>query len=253
MLQPEFPSSQPSSSHAHDADRNAHAAIDAGRLKVDHTDAEVVRPLTTAEYCERVYQTADGDPARIPWHHGRADELLIGWLNREAPRLVRPGSRAVVVGCGLGDDVAELTARGFDVIGFDVSATAIHWAALRHPRCAQRFMQADLLDPPSRLLGRFDLVVEISTLQSLPPDLRRIGAANLARLASARGVIVSVDCGRLVEEPSDGAEGPPWPLSPAELESLLCSAGLGCVTQPKAIPVEGEPDHVRVMGVFVRG
>ena len=40
---------------------------------------------------------------------------------------MRRGSR-VVVGCGLGDDVAELLSRGYDAVGFDVSPTAIGWA-----------------------------------------------------------------------------------------------------------------------------
>lgn len=221
--------------------------------KLDHTDTEAVRPLSVAEYCERVYAQAAGDPERVPWHHASADDVLMAWLNRDAPRLVRPGCRAVVVGCGLGADVAELDARGFDVVGFDVSPTAVHWAALRHPRCAQRFIRADLLDPPARMLGRFDLVIEVSTLQSLPPDLRGIGAANLARLAAPRGIVLSVDCGRCNGATGDDAEGPPWPLSPNELESLLCGAGLGCVQVPHEIPVPGEADHVRVMGVFVRG
>lgn len=246
MFEP-TPSRQDPSQHsdAHHATTHAH--------KLDMSDTEAVRPLTVAEYCERVYAQAQGDPDRIPWHHGHTDNVLLNWLNRDAPRLVRPGCRAVVVGCGLGDDVAELDARGFDVLGFDVSGTAVHWAGLRHPRCAQRFIRADLLDPPARMTGRFDLVIEVSTLQSLPPEIRSIGAANIARLTATRGIVLSVDCGRLNEEPGDNAEGPPWPLSASELESLLTTAGLGCLCRPQALPVPGEPDHVRVMGVFVKG
>jgi SAM-dependent methyltransferase len=222
--------------------------------KVDAMDlAPAPHPLTNAEWCEWIYANAAGDLHRVPWARSGADGLLLKWLNSEAPRLVRPGCRAVVIGCGLGDDVAEMAHRGFDVIGFDVSPTAVQWAARRHPSCAQRFLRGDLLDLPFRLVGRFDLVVEVCTLQSLAPELRPTGAANIARLATSRGVVVVVSCGRPAGEEDDDLEGPPWPLSTRELESVMAGAGLGVVGGVRAVPCDNQPDHLRVMGTFVRG
>jgi SAM-dependent methyltransferase len=234
-------------------DEPQRSALTRPALKLDALDTEAVRPLTTAEYCERVYSEADGDPDRVPWAQHGPDELLVQWLNRDGPRIVRPGSRALVVGCGLGDDVAELAARGFDAMGFDVSPTAVRWAARRHPDHAARFLQANLLDLPARLLGRFDLVVEIGTLQSLTGELRTIAARNIAQLASSRGVVLAVSCGRHCEEDCPDAEGPPWPLSTRELESLFASAGLGSLGGAKECTPAGDEGHVRVMGLFVRG
>jgi SAM-dependent methyltransferase len=225
---------------------------DVPRLKLDALDTEVVRPLTNAEYCERVYAGAEGDCDRVPWAHHGPDELLVQWLNREAPRLVRPGSRAVVVGCGLGDDVAELDKRGFDVLGFDVSPSAVRWAARRHPRCAGRFMQADLLDLPARLAGRFDLVIEVCTLQSLAPDLRALASRGLSRLAASRGIVLAVACGRRCAEECGRMEGPPWPLSTSELASLMGTAGLAELGGVREVEAS-DHEHLRVMGVFVRG
>lgn len=220
--------------------------------KVDDTDLAPSRPLSNAEWCEGVYCTADGDPERVPWCHGGPDALLLKWLGNEAPRLVRPGCRAVVVGCGLGDDVAELAARGFDVVGFDIASSAVRWAARRFPSHASRFLVCDLLDLPLRMAGRFDLVVEICTLQSMPPELRKTAAASLARLAAPRGVVLAISCGKHAEEVGP-EEGPPWPLSADELESLMAGSGLASMRPVAEIACVDDPDHVRVMGAFVRG
>ncbi|HZW07769.1 MAG TPA: methyltransferase domain-containing protein [Phycisphaerales bacterium] len=220
--------------------------------KIDATDLAPARPLTNAEWCESVYCSAAGDPERVPWGRCGPDGLLLKWLSSDAPRLVRPGCRTVVVGCGLGDDVAELAARGFDVVGFDVSTSAVRWAARRFPSHANRFLVSDLLDLPARMVGRFDLVVEICTLQSVAPELRKTAAGSLARLAAPRGVILAISCGKHAEE-NGPEEGPPWPLSADELESLMAGAGLASMRPVVEVPCIDDPDHVRVMGAFIRG
>jgi len=82
---------------------------------------------------EGIYGESGGDPKRIPWAHERACPWLVTWLDVEAPGLVRPGSRAAVVGCGLGNDAALLHERGYDVRAFDVCGTAVELAKRRHP------------------------------------------------------------------------------------------------------------------------
>ncbi len=227
-------------------------AISAPLPKVDSTDLSPVRPLTNAEWCEGVYCAADGDPERVPWCRCGPDGMLLKWLANEAPRLVRPGCRTVVVGCGLGDDVAELAARGFDVVGFDVSTSAVRWAARRFPSHANRFLVSDLLDLPARMVGRFDLVVEVCTLQSVAPELRATAAASLARLAAPRGVVLAISCGKHADEVGP-EEGPPWPLTAFELENLMAGAGLASMRPVAEVACVDDPDHVRVMGAFVRG
>jgi SAM-dependent methyltransferase len=220
--------------------------------KVDMLDFSPTRSLTNAEWCEAVYANADGDPDRVPWCRCGPDGLLLKWLGSDAPRLVRPGCRAVVVGCGLGDDVAELAARGFDVVGFDVSNSAVRWAARRFPSHANRFLVSDLLDLPPRMVGRFDLVIEICTLQSMTPELRATAAASLARLAAPRGVVLAISCGK--HDGEDGPEeGPPWPLSACDMDRLMTGAGLTPMRAAVEVPCVDDPDHVRVMGAFTRG
>ncbi|MFT3687109.1 MAG: class I SAM-dependent methyltransferase [Phycisphaerales bacterium] len=220
--------------------------------KVDALDYTPPRLLTNAEWCESVYASADGDPDRVPWCRCGPDGLLLKWLGSDAPRLVRPGCRAVVVGCGLGDDVAEMAARGFDVVGFDVSNSAVRWAARRFPSHASRFLVSDLLDLPLRMVGRFDLVIEICTLQSMAPELRSTAVASLARLAAPRGVVLAISCGK--HDGEEGPEeGPPWPFSACDMDRLMTGAGLTPMRAAIEVPCGENEDHVRVMGAFTRG
>lgn len=182
---------------------------------------------------EEQYRRAGADASRVPWARGSACPHLVRWLNSEAPHLVRPGGRVAVVGCGLGDDVMELAARGYDAIGFDASPAAVGWAQKRFPAEAARFVQADLLNLPPRMLHRFDLVVDCGVLDHLPPEARGSAAASLAKLACSRGVVVTVEQGA----PDDSLASaervlPPWPICCRELGGLMSSAGLRPVREP---------------------
>lgn len=236
---------------------DAHASaggLRSERLKVDDTDLAPLKAESRFEvqWCEQVYQEAMGEAGRVPWNLDGPCPILTEWLNVRAPRIVRPGSRAVVVGCGLGDDVVELVDRGYDAMGFDVSESAIKWANRRHPQCAGRFLMADLLSLPQRMLGRFDLVAEVGTLQSMPIELRLLAAKCLCKLLTPRGVMVAIACGRDDAEAKEPIEGPPWPISDHELDSLMATAGLGIMSPAQGLVMPGD-DHLRVMGVYVRG
>ena len=122
-------------------------------------------PADWIERFDSIYRDAAGDVDRVPWAHRQPCPALVTWLNTEAPLLVRCGARAAVVGCGLGMDACLLRERGYDVVAFDASPSAIDWARRIHPDDADMFQVADVLDLPSRLRHRFDLVVEVHTLQ----------------------------------------------------------------------------------------
>ncbi len=229
---------------------------------IDHESGAPCDASDTAcsaqQFFESIYECAEGDPTRVPWADCRPNPVLLAWLNREACHLVRPGSRAVVVGCGLGDDLVELTRRGYDAMGFDVSPTAVRWAARRHPHMSDRFLQADLLDLPARLVGRFDLVVEISTIQSVHPSFRRLVAAGIGRLVAPRGAVMTLARGRADNEELDPRDGPPWPLTKGELLALMSNSGL-CphgdiceVCDLRGGDAEQAPGRHWLLGTFVR-
>ncbi len=218
----------------------------------------VVEPLSRAlrspgasGWHEEVYQAAERDSAKVPWVDERANPALVSWLNAEAPGRIRPGARAVVVGCGLGDDVVELLNRGYDATGFDVAPTAIDWARQRFPACAESFLVSDLFDLPARLRRRFDLVVEANTIQSVSPEQRTAAARAIASLCCPRGTVVCVCRGRDDDQALESFKGPPWPLSVHELIGMFEQAGMHPIRQPDDFEDDEAPPVRRIRAAFV--
>lgn len=183
--------------------------------------------ISTAELArdfDAIYRDASGERARVRWDDGRPNPHLVSWLDRCAADCVRPGSRVAVVGCGLGDDARLLARRGYEVSAFDVSPTAIEWAKSIDPDWASIFSVADLFALPSRWRHRFDLVVEIHTVQALPPATRSDSMAAIASLLHPHGQLLLICRG--AERPQTIEEGPPWALTGDELRALIADAGL---------------------------
>ena len=204
------------------------------------------------EVFENVYVGAEDDPTRVPWGDGLPSPSLVAWLNRDACQLVRPGARTVVIGCGLGEDVAELARRGFGVMGFDCSHTAARWAARRYPALSDRFLQADLFNLPPRLLARFDLAIEINTIDCVEPSLRPHAARGISRLLTHRGVALVVCRGASSDDPLCEVGGPPYAIEPAELQQLLEQAGLSVVGDVTPFFGGHQAEGPRLRGVFRR-
>lgn len=199
-----------------------------------------------------VYAASDGDPARVPWSHEKANPALVAWLNARASGLVRCGARVAVVGCGLGQDAIELAKRGYDVCAFDACNDAIEHAKRRHPDRAAMFRVADLRDLPSTLHHRFDLVVEIHTLQALPPEHRATLASGVARLMASHAHLLVIARGRPDDEPLVSLSGPPYPFTPGELIGLLGDSGLVPEGAIDDYADDANPPTRRLRGLFRR-
>src|SRR5262249_51551877 len=91
---------------------------------------------------ERLYAQAAAGEALVPGGGGPS-RLLATWARRR--RLRGGGRRALVVGCGLGDDAEYIAALGFDTVAFDVAASAIQAARRRFPSSSVRYLVADLM------------------------------------------------------------------------------------------------------------
>lgn len=164
---------------------------------------------------ERLYAEAREGTTGVPWDDRAPNPMMVRWL--DALRAELTGPRALDVGCGLGDNAEELARRGFDVTAFDVAPTAVDGARERFPTSVVRYEVADLLAPPGRYLGAFDLVTETYTLQALPADARAVAMASLRSLVAPGGTLLVIARAR---EASEAANGPPWPLTADELAPL---------------------------------
>ncbi|MGC9328585.1 MAG: class I SAM-dependent methyltransferase [Candidatus Hinthialibacter sp.] len=164
---------------------------------------------------EELYQQAGGDPNLIHWGALRVTPVYQEWLHRNNPQGQK--KKAVIVGCGFGDD-AEITAQfGFDTTAFDIAPIAVQWCKNRFPNASVHYCAADLFNPPASWQNAFDLVMEAYTLQNFPEDMRRTALENLARMTAPSGTLLIIAKGRGDDEPLDKI---PWPLSRRELGGL---------------------------------
>lgn len=205
-----------------------------------------------ADRHDQIYRDADGDLGRVPNALGRPNPALVSWLNAEATRLIRPGARVVVVGCGLGDDVCELADRGYDAHGFDCSPTAVNWASTRFESLIGKLIVADLFHAPTRWHRRFDLVVEIDTLESIHRSLREHAARSISSLASPHGVVLTI-CRRRNDSLTAASDDDDHPsLSPEELLGVMHGAGMHPLQPLEDLIDDAVPDMRRLRGAFMR-
>ncbi len=163
---------------------------------------------------ETLYANTNGDASRVPWAKLAARALMTEWL--DAQQMSGDGKRALVVGCGLGDDAEELARRGFSVTAFDISETAIEWCRERFPDSAVDYQAADMFAPPNDWIQAFDFVLEVNIVQALPLSWRERAIAAEAEFVAPNGQLLILCHGRddSITEPI----GPPWPMAAYELK-----------------------------------
>jgi SAM-dependent methyltransferase len=156
---------------------------------------------------EDVYASAQGNELVIPWASLSPNSFMRDWLDEHPfPR----GKKALVVGCGLGDDAEDLDRRGFQVTAFDISPTAIQWSRERFSKSRVHYEVLDLFKAPPRWKRSFDFIWEAYTLQSLLSPLKEKAIQRMSNWVSRHGTLLLVTRGR---ETEDVIQGPPWPLT----------------------------------------
>ena len=180
------------------------AEVRARLLKLSETAEADGEPL---RWFEELYAGADRDSEEIPWAKMEANPKMVEWIANR-PEIT---GRALVVGCGLGDDAEWLSAAGFDVTAFDLSQSSIDWCRERFPNSAVNYCVGDLLEPEHAWSEAFDLVIEIHILQAIPDSIRDAAASNLPKFLNDGGHLFCI--GRLLTERIPDEPSPPWPLS----------------------------------------
>ncbi|PZF79959.1 class I SAM-dependent methyltransferase [Jiangella anatolica] len=162
---------------------------------------------------ERLYAAAASGAAVVPWDRGGPHPLLVDWLGERELT-----GTALVVGSGPGSDAELVAARGAATTAFDISPSAVAAARERFPGSSVDYRTADLLAPADEWRHAFDLVIEVMTVQSLPPSLHPAATASVAGFVAPGGTLLVV---AFAASDTDGpAAGPPWPLTRAEIDAF---------------------------------
>jgi 2-polyprenyl-3-methyl-5-hydroxy-6-metoxy-1,4-benzoquinol methylase len=183
-----------------------------------HAKQLATKAIENAEpsaWFEVLYAEAQGDATQIPWANLTPHPYLQDWLTNHNAFV--SGQKALIIGCGLGDDAEALAKQGFEVTAFDISPTAIEWCQQRFPDSTVNYLVADLLAVPAQWHLAFDFVFECRTIQSLPVNLRSSVISSVASLVAPGGILLLITHIRDTEaEPN----GPPWALSELELKQF---------------------------------
>ncbi len=168
------------------------------------------------EWFEPLYRDAGESGAGPSWAHMETQPSFKAWLDQKD---LKGGDRsALVVGCGMGDDAIELSSRGFKVTAFDVSKSAIAHCNRRFPDSDVTFLQGDLFAENAGWAGRFDFVLEIYTIQALPPRYEDEVIGRIADYVAEDGQLLVVAI--VGSEERSFESGPPWALTPDHIQTF---------------------------------
>jgi SAM-dependent methyltransferase len=210
----------------------------------DLARASIARGDVTGWF-ETLYADSARDGFAISWVDLAPNPYLAEWVDRRAAERLR--GRALVVGCGYGDDAEFLAGHGFDVVAFDVAPSAVGRCRERFRTSKVEYVVADVLAPPAEWKDAFDFVFEAYTVQVLPGIARSTAAASIGRMVGAGGQLLVVARSRTPQDP-EGAM--PWPLTRAELDEFAV-AGLR-LRELRELIEPGDPPVPRFVAEFVR-
>jgi len=193
-------------------------------LRADELAGEAIGRGEPTAWFDRLYAEGIAGDISVPWDRDDPNPQLAEWA--EGVALDGTGRQAVVVGCGLGADAEYVASRGFATTAFDIAPAAIGEVRRRRPESTVDYRVEDLLALSPDLAGRFDLVVEIFTLQALPDPPRQQAVDAVVGLVAPGGTLVAVAFRDNGSEPA--GQGPPFPLD-GDFMGSLARGGLELV------------------------
>jgi len=165
---------------------------------------------------DSIYTDAQGDHKAVFWADLEPSPYLLRWLKNCS--LKNKGRKAIVIGCGVGDDAEALSETGYEVIAFDISPEAIRLCKKRYPVTTVNYLVADLFDYPPQWVETFELVYECNTIQVLPGKYRLQARDAMVSLLAPQGEILVSCRSRLKGEQEDDI---PLPLDKDEIDGFV--------------------------------
>ena len=167
-------------------------------------------------WCDSIYTNAQGDYKAVFWADLEPSPYLVQWLENNKKDLKK--KKAIVIGCGVGDDAQAISDYGYDVIAFDISPEAINLCKKRYPNTKVTYLVADLFDYDKKWLGNFDVVYECNTIQILPGKYRIKARKAISNLVSKNGYALVSCRSRKKNEKEDEI---PLPLDYEEINKFV--------------------------------
>ncbi|MEM7022919.1 MAG: thiopurine S-methyltransferase [Pseudomonadota bacterium] len=164
---------------------------------------------------------------KIAFHERAPNTLLTTYLDRLN---LKAGGRVFVPLCGKAHDLLWISAQGFDVIGVELSRTAVESFFDENGRAAdvvtsERFthyrserielLVGDFFNVSPGTLGLVDGVYDRAALVALPAAMRRSYAARLSALTETAPQFLIT-----YEYDQSQTEGPPFSVTSAEVDEL---------------------------------
>jgi SAM-dependent methyltransferase len=173
-------------------------------------------PVSSPTFWEQLY--AEGQDG---WELGTAAPPLVAWLDgggRFRSQDESGPARVAVPGSGRGHDARALARRGYRVQGFDFAGAAVAdaTALARRESVAVSFEQRDIFTLGAEYAGSFDGVWEYTCFCAIDPRRREEYAGVVRAILRPGGTLLA--CFYPLGE---GDEGPPFPVSPSEIERVF--------------------------------
>lgn len=169
-----------------------------------------------------------------PWETKAASPPLVSYIQRLDTTKLGPHPQALVPGCGSGFDCIYLSKYGFDVVGLDMSESAINVAKsnlLSLPidsHSKVEYVVDDFFLYDNR---KFDFIFDYLFFAAIDPPARLEWAKSVSRLLRNEESILMTLVFPLNIKNQDSSIGPPYPVLLSDYEQVLNSVGLVCVEQ----------------------
>ena len=184
------------------------------------------------QWFDELYKEHKDRHENIPWARLSVNPLLEDYLKKTEHH----HGKALVIGCGLGDDAVALEVAGYEVTAIDISQTALDVAKERFSEAKVVWEKQDIFEMPEQYLGYFDFVFEALTIQSLPVEFREKMIKAIADTLAPKAHLLLV-----AHKKEVAFKGPPWPLEELELEwfKAFGLTELSCELHTEASKISG--------------